>query len=184
MPPRILNLAFQNLNACVDSNWSAWVDPIEIKAPKAVVWGLILNFDSYTEWNPFHRQVKVVADSGGRRFVRMWVNFGAHHLDGLIPVSQSSPLSDERILYVDDRPKYSIIIYGLDWFSVPTMRVQVLEAIDDVTCRLYSYDHFGSWLGLILLKLPLQNKFRRLFTLAAEGLKRRAESDFKGTSRY
>ena len=160
----------------IESNWTCWVKPLQINAPMSLIWKEILDFPSYTSWNPFHRQVKIFENTQGERFVRMWINYGASKTQELIPVEKASPLSDEKLIYVDERERFCILIYALDWYFIPTMRCQVVEDRGDNTCMYYSYDHFGGWVPLALLKCTMQRLLQDNFTTAALALKARCES--------
>ena len=39
--------------------------PVEIDAPPAEVWAVLMDFERYSEWNGFHRKVEIVEKPAG-----------------------------------------------------------------------------------------------------------------------
>ena len=79
--------------------------PIEIEASPSYVWSVLIDFDSYAEWNPFHRKVEIVTQprpTGDTVAVRMTVKMG-----GLL----GTLVSTETIYYCDS--KRHILAYGI-----------------------------------------------------------------------
>ena len=78
--------------------------PVDIDAPAEAVWQTLLDFEHYSEWNPFHRKVEVVArgvsEDDEERAVRMTVKMGP--LLGTV-------VSAETLCYVDS--ERHILIY-------------------------------------------------------------------------
>jgi hypothetical protein len=172
------------LGSVVESSWASTAPPIRIEAPMKLVWEQILAFDQYPAWNPFQRRVDVVeSTTTGYRYAKLHVNFGAKADDKeLSPVEKVWAEIDERILYVDERPQCCILAYGYEMTILPTVRMQVLEAIDENSCNYYSYDAFAGWLARFMFKPWAQDRFARLFTLSSKALKAHCEKVAKQSS--
>lgn len=139
------------------------------------VWKEILDFDSYKEYNPFHRHVEVQEDSKtGIKYVAMRVNLFAPTKDLLLPPKSYRFLQPERIFYVDEREDCCILMYGLYGGAVPTVRCQVVVKTGTETCDYYSYDHFGGSASIVV-KLLLASRIQHGFELATDALKLRCE---------
>lgn len=76
--------------------------PVVIAAPPEYVWRVLLDFERYKEWNPFHRDVRVVDQPGGTVAVSLTVDMG--ELLGTL-------VSEETVYYVDE--KRCILAYGI-----------------------------------------------------------------------
>ena len=76
--------------------------PVVIDASPEDVWRVLLDFDKYPEWNPFHRRVRVVDQPGGKVAVHLTVDLGP--LLGVVE-------SEETVYYVDE--KRHIFAYGI-----------------------------------------------------------------------
>ncbi|KAH9258613.1 hypothetical protein BASA81_003115 [Batrachochytrium salamandrivorans] len=150
-------------------------EPVTINAPLAVVWQQVLEFDSYKEFNPFHRHVEVLEDTGtGKRYMSLHVAL-MNPQSGVLPPHQSCFVGDkERVFYVDERDECCILLYGLDGMAVPTIRGQVLIKTSPSTCEYYSYDLLGGSLAGVVNWL-LGRSLQRGFELSAQALKLRCE---------
>jgi len=89
--------------------------PVEIQASAAAVWAVLIDFERYGEWNPFHRKVEIVTQprpDGDTAAVRMTVAMG-----GLL----GTIISTETIYYCD--PKRHILAYGIGRDGPTSLRV-------------------------------------------------------------
>jgi hypothetical protein len=67
------------LTACLLRDVTIRPPPVAIDAPRATVWAVLVDFERYGEWNPFHRKVEIVNETrpdGDTVAVRMTVNMG------------------------------------------------------------------------------------------------------------
>ena len=90
------------------------VSPTDILAPMEFVWSVIVDFNSYTEYNPFHRRVRVLLDpSTNHRKIEMAVNL-LNPTAGSLPSPESCfTVPAERIFYVDARADCCILLCEL-----------------------------------------------------------------------
>jgi hypothetical protein len=89
--------------------------PVEVQASAAAVWAVLIDFDRYAEWNPFHRSVEIVTQprpDGDTAAVRMTVAMG-----GLL----GTLISTETIYYCDS--KRHILAYGIGRDGPTSLRV-------------------------------------------------------------
>lgn len=150
-------------------------EPVKISAPLAVAWQQVLEFDSYKEFNPFHRHVEVWerADSGQRQLSLHIVLLNPQA--GVLPPHLSCFAGNkERVFYVDERDECCILLYGQESMLVPTIRGQVLVKTSPSTCDYYTYDLIGGSLAGVVNFL-LGRSLQRGFELSAEAIKRRCE---------
>lgn len=116
--------------------------PIEIEASPSYVWSVLIDFDSYAEWNPFHRKVEIVTQprpTGDTVAVRMTVKMG-----GLL----GTLVSTETIYYCDS--KRHILAYGIGRDGPTSLRVVWLEpGSAPGTTVFHSYDMIGGYPALL-----------------------------------
>jgi len=89
---------------------------------------VLISFDKYSEWNPFHRKIEVVQQSDKRMAVRMTVDMGPR---------LGTIISEETIYYCDERRK--IICYGIGKEGASCFRFRYLTTI---TLNLISFHAF------------------------------------------
>ena len=110
--------------------------PVKISASIDDVWDAFLDFDSYSEWNPFHKKVEIVEEGDGPEAtaaVRMTVDMG--------PIL-GSLVSTETICYVDSARK--ILMYSAKHPSALRM-VWLLPSADGSGTVFNSYDMIGGY---------------------------------------
>ena len=106
---------------------------------------MLLDFERYGEWNPFHRRVDVVEHGDGVA-VRMTVAMG-----GLL----GELVSTEQVWYVDS--ERHILAYGINGRDGPSsLRVVYLESraeegegAQGTTTKFHSYDVIGGYPALL-----------------------------------
>jgi len=92
---------------------------------------VLISFDNYSEWNPFHRKIEVVQQSDKRMAVRMTVDMGPR---------LGTIISEETIYYCDERRK--IICYGIGKEGASCFRAVWLTE-DGHSTTINSYDMIG-----------------------------------------
>lgn len=140
-PPPLSTAGASHLWGCLPRCWPfsdivIRPKPVEISAPVGVVWDAFLDFDRYSEWNPFHRKVEVVEEGEGPQAtaaVRMTVNMG--------PIL-GTLVSTETICYVDSARK--ILMYSAKHPSALRM-VWLLPTADNSGTIFNSYDMVGGY---------------------------------------
>ena len=123
-------------------------DPVDIRATPKEVWDVLLDFESYSQWNPFHSNVDIVEQDGVRKgtmAVKMTVNMGP--ILGTI-------VSTETIWYVDS--SRHILAYGIGSDGPSSLRVVWITTIrnnggslDEPHARFHSYDMIGGYPALL-----------------------------------
>jgi hypothetical protein len=141
---------------------------IEIAAPVALVWQVMIDVDRYSEWNPFI----VSIDSDGQLAVGSAMTLHVKWEGG------GGASSGERVTRMDapigGKGAFEYCFTG--WMQALAMvratRVQTVEELAPRSTRYHTRESFGGWLaGAIPLK-----KVQRGFELHARALKQRAES--------
>lgn len=110
--------------------------PVQISEPIDVVWDAFLDFDSYSKWNPFHKNVEIVEEGGGSEAtvaVRMTVDMG--------PIL-GTLVSTETICYVDSARK--ILMYSAN-HPIALRMVWLLPTADGSGTVFNSYDMIGGY---------------------------------------
>ena len=134
---------------------------IIINAPRDLVWAVLLDFDSYPEWNPFTPKVECSLVPGEK--VVLYVD-----------MNQNSKLmiQEETLLWVKESES---IAWGItSTFPVKTERAQILTALGPNKTEYLTYDKFWGILVPVVM-LFYKKKIQRGFDLVAEGLKKRTE---------
>lgn len=138
---------------------------VEIDAPASVVWEVLTDTENYGEWNPFCFEMKSTLEMGAP--VEMVLN-------SYIVPGETQP----NVEYVCAKEEERLISWELphsDEFPYPARRDQVIEPIDDESCRYWSTDAFLGENGkhVMLFAGPW---VKRAFDETADALKARAEA--------
>jgi hypothetical protein len=134
---------------------------IDIEAPVATVWDILIDFESYEAWNPLTRRIEGVAvvdevvklhvDLGGKRLVRNHV-----------------------ISRVDEREALCWTIRTKKPWLMRGERSQTLEDLGGGRCR-YCNEERVDGLASYIVALTYQGKIRRGIESVGRALKERAE---------
>ena len=151
--------------------------PVEIDAPPHVVWEAFIDFDSYAEWNPFHRKVEVVEQGEGSDAhtvsVRMTVAMG--------PIL-GTLVSTEAIGYVDSQRH--ILMYSAEHPSA--LRMAWLLNSPSGGTIFHSYDMIGGYpalfsrghiVGVVLRGFTAQHEALRARVHSLVGRRQKAAGD-------
>lgn len=111
--------------------------PVDIAAPVEVVWDVLLDFEAYGQWNPFHSRVDVVEQEDGAVALQMQVQMG-----GLL----GELISTEVVWYVD--ATRHIIAYGIGRDGPSSLRVVYMEPLGERHTRFHSWDAIGGYPAL------------------------------------
>lgn len=152
-------------------------EPVTIDAPAEAVWAVLIDFESYGEWNPFHRNVDIVERADGTVAVRMTVAMGpllgtivstetiycarerlepapeTWAREALLPVTvlappPLSPTRNPTLADVDARRH--ILIYGIARDGPSCLRVVWLEGgVGGAPTTFHSYDMIGGYPALL-----------------------------------
>lgn len=134
---------------------------IEINAPKSLVWEVLLDFDSYHEWNPFTPKIECDFRVGN-----------PVHLHVDMKQNQKIRVQTETLLWVKEEES---IAWGITkTFPVKTERAQILSELEPNKTLYYTYDKFWGILVPIVM-LGFQKDIQKGFDAVAQGLKKRAE---------
>lgn len=136
---------------------------IDIEAPAARVWSVLVNFDTYSQWNPFITSIQGIRAVGNR-------------IDVVIRPPDQKPMKFRPVILANEENR------ELRWLGrllIPGVfdgeHRFVLEKLDDQTTR---FIHSETFSGLLvpLLRKSLEQNTRRGFDAMNEALKQRAEA--------
>lgn len=136
-------------------------DEVLINAPAETVWQVLIDFDNYSQWNPFCPQIKAELKLGSP--VEMMTDLG----NGL----------QEQVEYITSIDVGKSIAWSMKndpGDPVHACRTQTLKIIDDNSCTYYTVDAFsGEFMPAMLeaFATPIELGFNR----CAQGLKQQAE---------
>ncbi|KAI0047383.1 hypothetical protein FA95DRAFT_1559102 [Auriscalpium vulgare] len=156
---------------------------IIIEAPRSTVWGVLLDFASYKEWNPFVRS-QIAYDHSKTPLVHTQSLAVGHTLrmDVHIPPTMddkvSSQHSDEIVTVVDHEAcrigwRYqppALLSYGLH-----CERIQALSELEDGRTHYETWETFGGPVAYVL-RATMEKDLRKSFDAMAAGLKVRSEN--------
>ena len=138
--------------------------PVEIDAPPHVVWEAFIDFDSYAEWNPFHRKVEVVEEGEGSATVSVRMTVAMGPILGTL-------VSTEAIGYVDSQRH--ILMYSAEHPSA--LRMAWLLPSPSGGTIFHSYDMIGGYPALFS-RGHIVGVVLRGFTAQHEALRARVHS--------
>ncbi len=132
----------------------------EIDAPPDVVWDILLEFDTYPEWNPFVREIEGLPVVGGRLRVRIQS-----------PGSRGTTFRPEVVAVEENR---RLVWHGrlLVPFAFDGYHEFHLEPVDDDRTRLLQRETFRGALVPVLLD---EERVERGFRAMNEAVRERAE---------
>jgi len=135
---------------------------IEIDAPIDLVWSILRDFDSYSEWNPFTVSVKTTLELGSPVDMRVKLRppKEMHQLEYVSAVAEG-----ERVCWGGN--------VGPRWF-INADRCQVLTDLGDGRTRYLTTDVFRG-IGVGLMFLLVGRHVQRGFDDVGRALKARAE---------
>lgn len=143
-------------------------DEIEIDAPIELVWSLLTDTESYSDWNPF--TPKIETDFALGSAVDLEVHLGKLTLD------------QTEIMQDFDAP--TRLAWGADMFKlgglafVKASREQCLTRVGDARCSYVSRDYLSGPLTALVV-LSFGKAMREGFNAAGYGLKRYAEARYR-----
>lgn len=152
------------------------VKPMLIKASPMVVWDVILDFNSYAQWNPFHRNVRSSLRPGDP--YDMWIDWSLQ-LESKWPSCEKvrevveSKDDDHHTLVYGIRPSFQYL------YTVRSKRVQTLEAVQgpngEAYCIYHSIERIGG-LASWAIKCLYGKAMERAFHAQALALKNYVET--------
>jgi hypothetical protein len=138
---------------------------ITINAPVELIWGTLIDFKSYNEWNPFTYDMRVSRFETGQE------------------LSFSVRMSDRMTITVKERfavidPPYVVAwTYAQATRFLSATRYQVLTPVDDHTTTYTTWEQFSGLLAPIL-SLTVLGQVQRGFEAVSTALKQHAESQY------
>jgi len=138
---------------------------IEIDAPAAVVWGILVDLEKYGEWNPFC--VRCVST----------LEMGAPVNMSLVDYANPGRLMPnvEYICAFEPERRLSWEMPWTEQWPYPARRDQILEPLGPQRCRYHSTDAFLGENGIHVMRFA-GTWIERAFNDTARALKRRAEA--------
>ena len=135
-------------------------DPVTIYADRQTVWNILMDFDSYPEWNPLHRNITILEpkdESGNIQFRMIVKTFGT---------------VTREVLYLDE--ERHIFLIGKKGMGFRCQWLTDGENSNETSSQrqvtvFHTYDHLS--FPLPCLRRRIENYFRHMH----EALKQRAE---------
>jgi hypothetical protein len=135
---------------------------IEIDTEPSAVWGILMDFDAYSEWNPFIRSIEGAAVEGAR-------------IDVQLGASGKKPMSFKPVVQETEAPRRFSWLGSVMTKGVFDGKHQFeLEATDSGT-RFHHYEEFSGFLAPLMLA-AIGKTTKRGFEEMNAALKTRAES--------
>ena len=134
----------------------------EIKAPREVVWGVIMDGKAYSEWNPFVLDCDSTFEVGSP--IKMEVELG-----------MVKPLTQTELITQNTEGELIEYQYRMPLGSVRSIRQHILTSVDDNTTHYRSHFQLQGWLAP-LVKLMQGKALNTGFTGMTDGIVKRAES--------
>lgn len=141
-------------------------DEVVINAPAELVWGILVDFENYSQWNTFCPSAKGEAVVGSP--IEMQVDLG----NGL----------QEQVEYVTLVEPGRAITWSMEnkpGDPVHADRTQRITPIDEHSCRYISVDEFSGEFVPQMMEM-MGEAVERGFNLCASDLKARAEALYSG----
>lgn len=142
--------------------------PVDIDAPVARVWSIMVDFDRYPDWNPLNRFFRLDTRAEAGQFVTFGPRWGPYHPDRL----GDAGFTQHEMLTVwqDNR----CLAYGVvsPWLNAE--RVQHVAPLAANRTRYYTYERTSGPLAPIV-RLFYTRRIVEGFTANGLALKRRAE---------
>lgn len=142
---------------------TVYSEVVEIDAPIETVWQVLLDFDSYPEWNPFTKKVETDLVIGNP------VN---------LHVKMPRRINMVQVEYVREVTEPNTLSWGMTMgaeFLLVALREQHLKPLGDNRCSYHTTDAFDGLLTPVV-KALFGGPIRDGFNAMAYALKRRAES--------
>lgn len=142
---------------------TVYSDLVEINAPIEKVWSVLLDFDSYPEWNPFTHKIETDLAIGSP------VN---------LHVKLPRRVSKVQVEYVKEVVEPNLLSWGMTMgakFLLVALREQHLKPIGEERCSYQSTDAFEGLLTPVV-KAFFGNSIRDGFNAMAYALKERVET--------
>lgn len=149
--------------------------PVEICAPVARVWEVLMDFEKYPEWNPLNRSVVTASDGAVGDKVTLGVSWGPYHVDGQPVDASALPLDLKNtevlsIIQPEQALAWADSLGGLHRAE----RVQYLVALPGGRTRYHTEELMAGLLSPLIARL-FRQKIDRGFAACGEALKRRVE---------
>lgn len=134
---------------------------IEIHAPLELVWEVLTDFDTYSEWNSFTPKIECDLKEGN-----------PVHLHVDMKQNNKIRIQTETLLWVKEKES---IAWGITAaFPVKTERAQILTSLNENVTVYYTYDKFWGFL-VPLVMLLYKDHIQKGFDAVSTSLKQRAE---------
>jgi len=155
-----------------------------IDAPRQKVWDVLLDFESYGEWNPFVRAQRLVDASGAPPASKepaegLYIDIGRVHIP---PTFEEPGLMGKSTVYVQitvvDKEHYRVAWETAGWvpaWLLHSERWQTLEELPDGRTKYESLEVFKGPVAY-LIKLLVGPGLIQGFQAMADTLKQRAEA--------
>jgi hypothetical protein len=138
---------------------------VDINAPIARVWAILINLDRYPDWNPFTFRVESSLKIGDPVMLHVHMNRAFSHL-----------IQPETISAHEPNKQLGWTASNYPPLLLRANRLQNLEAISSTQTRYHTFEKFEGWIAP-LVRLLFRRDIERGFNNMAQALKNYAESD-------
>lgn len=144
-------------------------ETVEIQAPAALVWDILLDMPKYGEWNPFCVACESSLEMGAavKMKLKSYVNCEPEYFE-----------NTEYICALEPQKQISWALPHYDGWPYPARRDQFIEALSQTSCRYYSTDQFLGPNGIHVMRFA-GPWVKKAFDDTAHALKNRAEMLYK-----
>ncbi len=157
-----------------------FADPIEINAPLELVWQIIIDFDSYPEWNPLNRFFRLDGEAAPNHTVTFGPSVGPYPLDSQGPLPKVSMTTRETITVWEPN---CCLAYASLRGVMTAERAQFIASLPNGRTRYHTYERvkglltplirygFGRFIvaGFVANGLALKQRAEYLASLGAAG---------------
>ena len=138
---------------------------ISIDAPAEMVWGVIVDFERYPEWNAFCPQIEGELKLGAPLAMKVDLGRGLQE-------------QVEYITLIEAPHKIVWSMKNQPGDPIHADRSQVIESVDDTHCRYWSIDEFKGEAVPAMMK-ALAKSVEHGFDVCARGLKQESERRYR-----
>ena len=136
-----------------------------IDAPSKIVWEILVDFDQYSEWNPFTPKIELEKKIGSSVILHVNMNLNQKKL-----IRQKETLLEWN--------EGQNVNWGItNSMLIQTVRIQSLTSIDENKTKYYTSDSFKGILSHPVLMI-YGKRIQKGFDAVGQALKKRSEATF------
>jgi hypothetical protein len=149
--------------------------PLDIEAPAALTWKIMVDFDRYPEWNPLNRFFRLDSHAAPGQTVTFGPRWGPYDDQALGPAGFTQ--HETLTIWEENRA----LAYGVVAWWLNAERVQYVAPLAANRCRYYTYERTSGILSPLVRRL-YSLRIVTGFTANGMALKKRAEEQHVGSA--